>query len=89
MKVNCGKLKMYIVKLKWGLENPIGQIQPTAYFCKQSLLEHKLHLVTYYLWLLLHHSAESVTGRDLMAHKAYNAYYLALYRKSLPTRAVE
>lgn len=43
----------------------------------------------HHLWLFLHSVKVGNFNKDNMAHKAYNIYCLALYRKSLPDPALE
>lgn len=54
-----------------------------AVFVNKVLLEHSsAHSLIYHLWLLLNYKRVDYCERRL-AHKAYNIYYLALYRVSV------
>lgn len=56
-------------------------------FLNHVLLSHShAHSFTNYVWLLLDCSGRAeYCNKDHMACKAYNIYYLDLYRKCLPT----
>lgn len=66
----------------------MGQIQPVAFFCKQSFIGAQLHLFVYMLFMAVYFSHTTMaqlnsSDRDNMASKIWNIHCLAVCRKGL------
>lgn len=93
ISVQAENWKMLIITTVEGVGKlwPTDQIWLVTCFYKKVLLGHShVHAFTYCLWLHSTKTADlSNYSTDCIAHRPKNIYYLAIYKKSLPTPSLD